>query len=85
MIVNVAGIERLVRQRISRHGDQQSRCVRRRLHVQHAQGLKNAVATLGKDFFESLCDLVTELQRLAIRRLLRSPVACLGPGMSRVL
>ena len=59
MIVYTAGIERPVWLRIDGHGDQQPRCVWRRLHVQHAQGLQNAVSTLGKDFLKSLCDLVT--------------------------
>ena len=74
MVVDAAGIERLVGWRIDGHRHQQPRGVWRRLHVQYSQGLQNAIAAVGKHFLESLGHLVTELQSLAIRPLLRSAV-----------
>ena len=74
MVVDAARIKRLVRRRIDGHRHQQPRGVWRRLHVQHPQGLQNDIAAVGKHFLESLGHLVTELQSLAIRPLLRSAV-----------
>ena len=74
MVMDAAGIKHRLRWRIDGHRHQQPRGVWRRLHVQHPQGLQNDVAALGKHFLESLGYLVTELQSLAIRPLLRSAV-----------
>ena len=74
MVMDTAGIKRLVRCRIDGHGHQKPRSVRRRFHVQHPQGLQHAIAALGKHFLESLRHLVTQLQSLAIQPLPRSAV-----------